>query len=196
MQRYMWRMRGHADVDKVTVETPRQSPNIAWRSLGFTLSYWSERGHEKEALLDALMAFLVPRKYLIAIDPGWNRWDIEIYRGVWSKARVAVAAENHGGPKRLLRVRTDIRITRVAQLAVGAFAATTALGLLFRVPEITSVGLALGLVNLGVIVTENLRLARIVADTFEIVAATVGLRSLGQGAGADSQAAPTAAAAA
>ena len=34
------------------------------------------------------MDFLIPRKYLIAIDQGWNGWDLEVYRGIWSKAQV------------------------------------------------------------------------------------------------------------
>lgn len=195
MQRYMWRIRGHADVERVDVETPRHMPALDWRHFAFTLSYWSERGHEKESLLDALMAFLVPRKYLIAIDPGWNRWDIEIYRGVWAKARVAVAAENHGGPKRMLRVRSEVRVTRVAHIALGVFGAATALGLIFHVPEITSVALALGAVNLGVIMGETLRLARIVGDSFDIVAANIGLKPLGQRPDDDSKPEPAAAAA-
>jgi hypothetical protein len=51
------------------------------------------------------------------------------------------------------------------------------------VPEITSAGLALGLVNLGVIVAENLRLAGTLNDTLDIVAGTIGLRPIGQPAG-------------
>jgi hypothetical protein len=38
------------------------------------------------------------------------------------------------------------------------------------------VGAALGFVNLGVIISENLRLARILNDTYDIVAAGLGLR--------------------
>ena len=68
-----------------------------------SLRYWSEQGHEKEALLGGVMEFLIPRKYLIAIDPGWNDWDLEVHRGIWSKARLTVAVENHGGTKRLLQ---------------------------------------------------------------------------------------------
>jgi hypothetical protein len=133
-------------------------------------------------LLGGVMEFLIPRKYLITVDPGWNRWDLEIFRGIWSKARVTVAAENHGGAKRLLNVRSEIRLTRVSQLSLGFFAVLVALGLTFAIPEVTAVGGALGLVNLGVIVSENLRLGRILNDTYDIVAAGLGLRPVNGGA--------------
>jgi hypothetical protein len=48
----------------------------------------SEQGTEKENLLYGLMDFLLPRKYLITTDQGWNDWDLEISRGIWSKAQV------------------------------------------------------------------------------------------------------------
>jgi hypothetical protein len=49
----------------------------------------------------------------------------------------------------------------------------------FRVPETTGVGAALGIVNLGVIVVENIRLGRILNDTVDIVASRIGVRPLG-----------------
>jgi len=125
------------------------------------------------------MLFSIPRTYLIALDPSWNRWDLEIYRGVWSKARLTVAAENHGGSKRLLNVRCEVRLTRVSQLSLLGFGLAVAGGLLFRVPEVTGVGAALGLVNLAVIVAENVRLGRILNDALDIVAARIALHPLG-----------------
>jgi GT2 family glycosyltransferase len=179
LQRYLWRLRGHAGIEPVSFEGEQRPPRIDWWRREFWLRYWSEQGHEKEALLAAIMEFLIPRKYLIAVDPGWNRWDVEVYRGVWSKARVTVAAENHGGLKRLLNVRCEIRLTRVASLALVGFAVAIACGLLFRLPEVTGVGVGLGLVNLGVIAAENLRLGRILDDTLDIVAGHIALRAVG-----------------
>jgi len=49
-----------------------------------------------------------------------------------------VATENHGGTKRLLNVRSQVRLTRVAQLSLGLFAILTAVGVLFRIPEVVS----------------------------------------------------------
>jgi len=87
--------------------------------------------------------------------------------------------ENHGGSKRLLDVRCAVRLTRVSQLALSGFAIAVGAGLLLGVPELAGVGVALGVVNLGVIVAENLRLGRILNDTLDIVAGRIGLHGLG-----------------
>src|SRR5207247_2366036 len=139
VQRYLWRLRGLGQVGRISFEGEQQPPRIDYLRRGFTVGYWSEQGHEKEALLAALMDFFIPRKYLIAVDPGWNRWDLEIYRGVWSKAQLTVAAENHGGSKRLLNVRCEVRLTRVSQLSLLGFGAAGLGGLLFHLPEGTRV---------------------------------------------------------
>src|SRR5438046_405013 len=182
LQRYLWRLRAHGDVEPVEFEGQQQPARIDWLARAFTLGYWSEQGHEKEALLAGVMEFLIPRKYLIAVDPGWNRWDLEIYRGIWSKLRLTVAAENHGGSKRLLNVRCEVRLTRVSELALAGYLVAVVCGLVFYLPEITGVGAALGIVNLGVIVTENIRLGRTLNDTLDIVAGRIALRPLGSGA--------------
>lgn len=182
LQRYLWRLRGYTVIEQVPSTATRQSPQVDVLDRAFVLRYWSEQSHEKEALLGGVMEFLIPRKYLITVDPGWNRWDLEIFRGIWSKARVTVAAENHGGAKRLLNVRSEIRLTRVSQLSLGFFAVLVALGVIFAIPEVIAVGTALGLVNLGVIVSENIRLARILNDTCDIVAAGLGIRPVNGGA--------------
>ncbi len=191
IQRYLWRLRGFAVLEEqVPSDGPRQPPELDLLERAFVLRYWSEESHEKEALLGGVMEFLIPRKYLITVDPGWNRWDLEIFRGVWAKARVAVATENHGGSKRLLNVRSELRLTRVSQLSLGFFAIFVSLGLIFGIPEVTGVGTALGLVNLGVIVSETVRLGRILNDTYDIVAAGLGLRAVnGGGAKAPARAA-------
>ncbi len=178
IQRNIWRARGHADIEQIGMAEHRAPSRIDWRRLGYVLRYWSEQGHEKEGLLGGLMEFLIPRKYLIAMDPGWNPWDLEIYRGIWTKARVAVATENHGGPQRVLNARVEVRPTRVSQLAMGGFAVAAFIGIVFGVPELAGVGVALGIVNLGVIVTESVRLARIIGDSLDIVANAIALKPM------------------
>jgi glycosyltransferase involved in cell wall biosynthesis len=179
LQRYLWRTRGFAEIQQVDPGGPRQSPRIDVLERAFTLRYWNEAGQEKEQLLGTVMEFLIPRKYLITVDPGWNRWDLEIFRGVWAKARLAAAAENHGGEKRLLNVRCEVRITRVAQLALAGWALVLAFGIAFGVPELTGVAAGLGLVNLGVVLKELVELGRIVRDTCDIAGTQLGMRLLG-----------------
>jgi hypothetical protein len=179
LQRYLWRLRGFTVLEeRVPLDGPRQPANVDLLRAAFVLRYWGEESQEKESLLGGVMEFLIPRKYLIAVDPGWNRWDLEIFRGIWAKARVSVATENHGGTKRLLNVRSELRLTRVSQLTLGFFALLVGAGLIFGIPEVTGVGTALGLVNLGVIVSETIRLGRILNDTYDIVAAGLGLRGI------------------
>ena len=71
-------------------------------------------GQEKESLLYPVMDFLLPRKYLIAMDQGWSHWDLEICQGPWAKAQIRAATENHGSAKRLLRVRCALRMSRIS----------------------------------------------------------------------------------
>jgi len=177
-QRYTWRLRGLSNVEQSDTPGPHQTPRVDLFSRSYTLSYWSEQGHEKEALLGAVMEFLIPRKYLIAVDPGWNRWDMEIFRGLWAKAQLTVAAENHGGSKRMLNTRVELRITRVSQLALLGYAIGVGCGLVFAIPEIASASVALGLVTLGIIVSENLRLGRILNETLDLVGSRIGLRPI------------------
>ena len=107
---------------------------------------------EKEVLLGGLMDFLLPQKYFVVADTGWSKWDLKIARGLWSRALVTVVAENHGGAKRLLRVRCAMRM-----LEPRPRAAAQLRGAGGRQPDPRrAVGggdhsLPLGLVNLGVI---------------------------------------------
>jgi hypothetical protein len=112
------------------------------------------------------------------MDPGWNPWDLEIYRGIWTKARVTVATENFGGNKRILSTRVEVRLTRVATLAMAGFFLSAVCGLAFGVPEVAGVGVALGIANVGVIVAESIRLARIVSDALDIVATAIALKPM------------------
>jgi hypothetical protein len=83
--------------------------------------------------------------------------------------------------KRLLKARCEVRLTRVSQLALLVYAVGVACGLLFEVPEVIGVCAALGVVTLAVIVGENVRLARILNDTLDIVAERIALRPLRSG---------------
>src|SRR4029077_11797383 len=101
--RIKWRFKGmRAQVRIGPVET-EQRPRLSWKERAFQLSYWSDAGAEKEVLLNGLSNFLVPQKYLVIADTGWNGWDLKIARGLCSRALVTVCSENHGGRKPLLR---------------------------------------------------------------------------------------------
>ncbi len=124
---------------------------------------------------EGLIDFLLPRKYFITIDQGWNDWDLKISRGIWSRAHVRVCSENHGGYKRCLRARCSLRLSRPAVLALWSYLSLAVAGMAFDIPELVAAGATAGIVNAAIIVYQNMRLGRTLYHTFEIVAKKVGL---------------------
>src|SRR5215472_3679464 len=132
--------------------TVEQKARISWLDRALYLSYWSERGDEKEAVLAGLMRVLAPLKYFVIMDSGWSDWDIKVSRGVWTRALVLCCVENHGGNKRLLRVRCMLTLSRFAKLMLRSYLAASVLALVLGAPVvalgIAAAGLAHGLVVL------------------------------------------------
>jgi len=175
IERYKWRVRGLTDVEMIHFDEAGQEPDVSWRDRAVQLAYWSEQGLEKENILHGLMEFLLPRKYLIAIDQGWSDWDLEISRGLWSTAEVRVGTENHGGLKRLLRVRCGVRLSQLAQIVLLGYLLLGGLGVILGVEELVVAALVVGVINLSVILYQNFRLGRVMYHAVEIAAQRIGL---------------------
>jgi glycosyltransferase involved in cell wall biosynthesis len=175
LERYRWRIKGLTNVERIRFAELTQKPNIHWLAREFLVAYWSERDQEKEELLDGVIRFLLPRKYLIAHDLGWSGWDLEIHRGIWSKTQVRVAVENHGGAKRLFNVRCAIKTSRAGKFALGGWGGLLALGLYFSVPELPAVATVLGVLTGVSIGYQSLQLGRVMYHVLEIVAQQIGL---------------------
>jgi O-antigen biosynthesis protein len=120
----------------------------------------------------------VPRKYFVIVDEGWSDWDLKVSRGLWARAELKAVGENHGGDKRLIRLKVALRFSRLSVLVLRIYAGVALLALLFEVPSVTIAAVAVGLVNAGVIGYETLRLGRVLHRVTEIVAGRVGLKSL------------------
>ena len=178
-ERYKWRLRGLADVEPIRFAEPQQKPQ-GWLATEFRVGYWSDKGIEKEPFLQELMDFLLPRKYLIDMDRGWNDWDIEVHRGAFARSEIAVAVENHGGNKRVLRVRCRQRLSGVALLALGAWVLLVFAGAVFGVREMIESAVALGFVTLILLVYKNYRLGQILHHVLEIVAQQMNLVPAGK----------------
>jgi len=178
-ERYKWRLRGLANVEPVRFAEPRQKPQ-GWLATEFRLVYWSDQAVEKEGLIQGLMDFLLPRKYLIDVDRGWNDWDIEVHRGAFARSEIAVAVENHGGNKRFLRVRCRQRLSGVALLTLGACVMLSIAGAVFSVPEMINFAIGLAVINLGLLFYKNYRLGQILHHVLEIVAQTMNLFPVGK----------------
>jgi hypothetical protein len=97
------------------------------------------------------MAFLAPQKYFIMSDQGWSDWDLKISRGLWSRAYVMVVGENHGGMKRLLRVRCEMRLSRLSAFMLRCYAACAAAALILDAPIVAAVIGVIGLSHFGFI---------------------------------------------
>ena len=175
LQRYLNRIQGHTNVARIQFEEISQPPTVRWLRREFYLSYWAETGLEKENLLHAVMEFLVPRKYLIAIDQGWNDCDVTVYRGIWSKVDLKVAVENHGGARRFFRMRSRVRESWLSRVSLLGFAFLAVVGWLVGLAEILEVSLLLGTLNLIVVAVDNFRLGRIMYQVLEVVGKQIGL---------------------
>ncbi|HEX5319102.1 MAG TPA: hypothetical protein VFW46_08090, partial [Stellaceae bacterium] len=65
--------------------------------------------------------------YAATMDSGWGGWDVTVARGPWDRARILVGAENHGGTKRLYRLRCMPVLSGLARAGLGLLAVGAAL---------------------------------------------------------------------
>ncbi|HLJ20271.1 MAG TPA: glycosyltransferase, partial [Stellaceae bacterium] len=152
-----------------------QKARISWLDRALYLSYWSERGDEKEAVLAGLMRVLAPLKYFVVMDTGWSDWDIKVSRGVWTRALVLCCAENHGGNKRLLRVRCVLALSRFAKLALRSYLAVSVLALALGVPVVALAVAVAGLAHGLVIVRHTFEFGQVMHALIDSVSIEAGL---------------------
>ncbi len=174
-ERLKWRIKTMQTHEHIRPAAIEQRGRIAWSARAFVLSYWSESAAEKEVLIGGLTDFLLPQKYFVVTDTGWSKWDLKISRGLWSRALVTVVAENHGGDKRLLRVRVAMRTSSLGRLLLRCYAALAAGSLILDAPTAAAVFFAIALVNLGVIGCHLVRFGRLMHHIVETVARHAGL---------------------
>ena len=127
-------MKGLTQVDPIQYEPVRQTAEIKPAQRAFYLSYWNEKGIEKEALLTGIHDFLVPRKYFVIMDQGWSDWDLKVSRGLWARAELKAVGENHGDPKRLVRLRVALRLSRLSSLVLRIYGGVALAGFLLSTP--------------------------------------------------------------
>jgi GT2 family glycosyltransferase len=169
-ERYRWRLRRLREIKPVDLNGPTQDPRIQWHERAFYLSYWNEKGQEKESLLHAVMEFLLPRKYLIAMDQGWSQWDLEICQGPWVKAQIKTATENHGGTKRLLRVRCALRMSRISVTCLYVYVIMAAIAAAVAMPEIAATAAFITWAHASAIMYQKFRLGHVLYQVLESLA--------------------------
>ena len=174
-ERIKWRLKEMRTQDHVGLVETEQRARVCWGARAFHLAYWSDAGAEKEALIGGLMDFLVPQKYFVFPDTGWSNWDLKIARGLCSRALVVVCTENHGGAKRLLRVRCAMRFSRFALFLMRSCAALTAFALILGWPVTAAAIGSVGLISLAVVSIQLLEFGRLMHRIMEAVAKQVRL---------------------
>ncbi|MEA5626119.1 hypothetical protein [Nostoc sp. UHCC 0251] len=161
--------------DLIQFDSPAHRVHISWRDRAYELSYWTDAGIEKENLLQKVMDLLLSCKYFIAMDQGWSDWDLEIYQGIWSKVQLKVCTENHGGNKRVLRVRCALRMSQLAIMAIVGYCLFAIVAIVLGMPEVATVTIAAGMLNTAFILYQNFQLGRILYQVLEIIAKKVYL---------------------
>ena len=177
-ERIKWRVKQMCAQTHIGFMETEQRARICWRERSFHLSYWSEAGSEKEVLLGGLTDFLIPQKYLVSADTGWSNWDLKIARGLCSRCLVTVCAENHGGSKRLLRVRCAMRLSHLALFLLRGYAALTAFALILGWPLVAAVVAGVGMVNIGAVGWQLVDFGRLMHRIVETVAKQARLAPL------------------
>ena len=174
-ERTKWRLREMRTQDHIRTTETEQRARISGRARAFHLAYWSDAGAEKEALIGGLINFLVPQKYFVVPDTGWSSWDLTIARGLCSRALVVVCTENHGGAKRLLRVRCAMRFSRSGLFLLRSSAGLTAVAMILGWPLTAAAIGATGLINAGVMSWQLISFGRLMHRIIEAVANQVRL---------------------
>jgi GT2 family glycosyltransferase len=169
-ERLRWRLKEMRTQKHVGLAKIEQRAQICWGNRAFNLVYWSEAASEKEALICGLIDFLVPQKYFVVPDTGWSNWDLKIARGLCSRALVLVCAENHGGAKRLLRVRCAIRFSPIALFMLRGCAAVTAFALILGWPVTAAAIGATGVIGSAAMGCQLIGFGRLMHRIIEAVA--------------------------
>jgi O-antigen biosynthesis protein len=139
--------RGWARIKRVWQQQPRATrwpdflqrlPWGTWRRR-VMLSYWTEDGIEKDAILLSLIQQLREGGYPTLTDSGWKPWDLAIDEHLWSRIPIEVVVENHGESKRLARFRISWHLAPVAKAILWTCAGFLALGMLEVEPGLVAV---------------------------------------------------------
>ena len=84
--------------------------------------FWSDDGKDRHHLLGAIFQLLEEEGWRYSIDTGWKEWDIQIYGNFWWSTVLQTVTEDHGGGKRLTRVRLRSRfVTSTIIFSLVAF---------------------------------------------------------------------------
>jgi hypothetical protein len=81
-----------------------------------------------------------------------------------------VATENHGGAKRLLRVRCALRMSKISVACLSAYFLAAALAVLLGMPPIAGAAILIGLGHAGVVLQQKFHIGNALYHVVESVA--------------------------
>jgi GT2 family glycosyltransferase len=94
------------------------------------VAYWDEAGRDRVDLLKVVVNRLDEDRWCKVLDSGWCDWDLEVYSHPWVAVQVCTTQEDHGGGRKLFRVRARRRLRGHAKLLAAA-------GVLVGIPFMT-----------------------------------------------------------
>jgi GT2 family glycosyltransferase len=110
-----------------------------------TANYWTEEGRGRTDLLNAAIGYLDDHRWGKTIDSGWKEWDLEIHCDSWTVLHVCTVQEDHGGNRRMIRVRCRLRTSGYTKLLASGAAVAAPLAVIFQFwPGALAAGLFLG----------------------------------------------------
>jgi glycosyltransferase involved in cell wall biosynthesis len=170
LERYRWWARGLTAAEPVEWDPSGNGQPVSWHQPTVSMSFWTEDGLDKEAVLHGLRSAVACRKYFVVMDQGWSDWDLQVHGGIWSRAPITTCTEYHGGGRRVLRVRSDVRGSLLTRcLAFGALA-VVALGITLALPAVAAAGAGAAVLGAIAFGRERLSLGRMLYGTLQSVA--------------------------
>jgi O-antigen biosynthesis protein len=129
--------------------TPWRWRGPAGRSLPRPTSWmvWSETWHPLESWVTALEDALMRSQTVLIRGGDFDRWDLDLRGGLFGRARILTAIEEHGDGRQLVRFRVWSRPTRVGSLSSALLASLAIAAAFGGAPHAAAVlGLLLGAV--------------------------------------------------
>jgi len=160
LERYRWLARGVSAAEPVDWDRPARTLPVSWWEQTLSVAFWTETGLEKESLLQGLQAAVAARKYFVLVDQGWSDWDLEVYGGLWSRARVKVATEYHGAGRRVLRVKCALQGSPLTRLGAAGTLLGGVLGVALGSPPLVAASLGAAAIGAMAFAREGLNLGR------------------------------------
>jgi glycosyltransferase involved in cell wall biosynthesis len=176
VERYRWRLRGLMAAEPTASDRSRRPLPMSWRERAFSVSYWAGAGLGRDHLVKGVAELLLGRKYFVAVEQGWSEWDLEVHGGLWSKARIKVCAEHHGGDKCVFRIKCALKVSRLAVGLISACATLAIMSAAFKMPILAAGATAAAVVGGVATFREGIRLGRVLRSVLQGFAHRTRLR--------------------